>query len=252
MTLAMAPRFDRSVIILCVGLGLGCADGDQDDGGWTTFGQTTYTTIDEDDDDDDVDVDESGESGDSGDATSEESTTEEDDDVDTDTTTTTTDDGESDTTTTTDTGDDCGNGVVDPGEGCDGLNFNGQSCMGLGFDQGSLMCTASCQIDSSDCSNGGGGGQPAQGLYSSCLLPDDCVGADGCATVMMQGELDPFDGYCTNFCANDAECNLGLGGTAIPDCNTEIDPYCELVCTGGLTCPAPMQCVQLTGKMVCY
>ncbi|MFV8754792.1 hypothetical protein ACNOYE_29955 [Nannocystaceae bacterium ST9] len=219
----------------------GCSDTENDEG-WTSFGQTTFTTLNEDD------VDESG--GESGDqaSTSEGDTT---DGGESTTTTTTTDGGES--TTTTDDGSDCGNGVVDPGEGCDGANFNGQSCMGLGFSGGSLMCTADCQINSSGCTNGGGGGnQPADGLYSMCLIPEDCFGTDGCATVTMNGQVDPFDGYCTNFCFSDAECDLGLGGTAIPICNNELDPYCELVCTGGLTCPAPMQCVALADRDVCY
>jgi hypothetical protein len=252
MQIAMAPRFAFGVVILCAGLGLGCADGDQDDQGWTSFGQTTQTTFTTlgDDNDEDDDVDESGDSGDTtGDGDT--STT---DEGDTSTTTTTEGDGDGDTetTTTTDTGDDCGNGVVDPGEGCDGANFNGQSCMGLGFSGGSLMCTASCQIDSSGCTNGGGGGQPANGIYSMCLVPDDCVGTDGCATVTMNGQVNPFDGYCTNFCVGDAECDIGLGGTAIPNCNNEVDPYCELTCTGGLTCPAGMECVALADRDVCY
>jgi hypothetical protein len=247
MRLAMVQRFDRVVVLLCAGLGLGCANGDGDDGGWTSFGQTTYSTLsDEDDEDDDVVDDESSDSGEATDDA--ESST--DDEAETSTSTTT--DGESESTTTTDTGDDCGNGVVDPGEGCDGANFNGQSCVGLGFDGGTLQCTAGCQIDSSNCTNGGGGGQPADGLYSSCLLPDDCVGTDGCATVTEQGQMNPFDGYCTNFCVSDAACDAGLGGTAIPNCNNELDPYCELTCTGGLTCPAPMECVALADRDVCY
>jgi hypothetical protein len=248
MQLAMAPRFVSCVVVLCAGLGLGCADG-ENDSGWTSFGQTTYTTF-GDDFDDEADEEESGDSGDTTDEA--DSTSTSTDDGSTSTTTTTDDDADSDTTTTTDTGDDCGNGVVDPGEGCDGANFNGQTCQGLGFSGGSLMCTANCQINSSGCTNGGGGGQPADGMYSSCLIPEDCVGTDGCATVTMNGQVDPFDGYCTNFCVSDAECDLGLGGTAIPDCNTEVQPYCELVCTGGLTCPAPMDCVALANKDVCY
>jgi hypothetical protein len=251
MKFVIGPRFAPSVVILFAGLGLGCADGETEEG-WTSFG-TSFTTLNDDDDEDDDVDEESGDSGDTtGDGDDESSTSEDDDDTTTTTTDTDTDDDDDTTTTTTDTGDDCGNGVVDPGEGCDGGNFNGQTCVGLGFDGGQLMCTANCSIDSSGCTNGGGGGQPAQGMYSSCLLPEDCLNADGCATVTMNGQVDPFDGYCTNFCVTDAECNLGLGGTAIPDCNNEPDPYCELVCTGGLTCPAPMQCVQLTGKMVCY
>ena len=235
----MVQRIAGCVVVACVGLSSGCADSGGDEG-WTSFGQTTFTTVND-------GLDEVDESTDSAGTTDGESTS-----TDGSTSTTTTD-GETTTTTTTDSGDDCGNGVVDPGEGCDGANFNGQSCMGLGFAGGNLTCTADCQINSSGCTNGGGGGnQPADGLYSECLIPEDCAGTDGCATVTMNGQVDPFAGYCTNFCFSDAECDLGLGGTAIPVCNNEIDSYCELLCTGGLTCPVPMQCVALAGKDVCY
>ena len=47
----------------------------------------------------------------------------------------------------------CGDGVVDPGDGeaCDGSNFQGLTCLGLGFSGGSLVCDASCLIDLSGC-----------------------------------------------------------------------------------------------------
>ncbi|MFV8751115.1 M23 family metallopeptidase [Nannocystaceae bacterium ST9] len=43
----------------------------------------------------------------------------------------------------------CGNGVVDPGEQCDS-GTNGQTCAGLGFDEGDLICDE-CQFDTSGC-----------------------------------------------------------------------------------------------------
>jgi hypothetical protein len=55
----------------------------------------------------------------------------------------------------------CGDGVLQGGEECDGSNFGGLSCARLGFDSGSLSCTANCRIDSracftddDDCGNG--------------------------------------------------------------------------------------------------
>ncbi len=47
----------------------------------------------------------------------------------------------------------CGNGVIDTGENCDGSNLNGSSCTALGFQSGTLKCTASCQFDASGCAN---------------------------------------------------------------------------------------------------
>lgn len=84
-----------------------------------------------------------------------------DDDVDsaddTTTTTTTTDTGDDDTTTTTttttDTGDgECGNGVIDDGEQCDGGNLGGFSCSDLGYSGGTLACDPmTCTYDASGC-----------------------------------------------------------------------------------------------------
>ncbi|WAS93700.1 hypothetical protein [Nannocystis punicea] len=45
----------------------------------------------------------------------------------------------------------CGNGVKEGAEQCDGPQLGGQSCVGLGYDQGLLSCTASCTIDTSGC-----------------------------------------------------------------------------------------------------
>ncbi|MFV8754793.1 hypothetical protein ACNOYE_29960 [Nannocystaceae bacterium ST9] len=227
-----------------------CASGGEDDA--FTFGPTTFTTVAE---DDEIDSDTSDT------ATSEETTGDGDTsttgDGDTSTTTTT---GDGDTTTTTTTGDgdttttggdDCGNGVIDPGETCDGLNFNGASCMVLGYDGGSLTCNANCAVDFTGCTNAP---QPGLGqLYSTCLDSANCPGLDGCATVTNEGEVDPFDGYCTNLCTTDADCFANTGGSAVPQCNDEADPYCELDCSGGKTCPGGMECLALVGgKELCY
>ncbi|MBR9701204.1 hypothetical protein GOV11_05050 [Candidatus Woesearchaeota archaeon] len=45
----------------------------------------------------------------------------------------------------------CGDGNVDLGEECDGSNLNGESCTSLGYDEGSLSCSA-CSFDESGCS----------------------------------------------------------------------------------------------------
>ncbi len=46
----------------------------------------------------------------------------------------------------------CGNGVIDLGEVCDGVNLAGQDCTDHGFPSGALMCAPSCQtFDTSLC-----------------------------------------------------------------------------------------------------
>ncbi len=48
----------------------------------------------------------------------------------------------------------CVNGVVDPGEACDGANLVHATCASLGFTGGTLACSASCQFDVSSCTGG--------------------------------------------------------------------------------------------------
>ncbi len=46
----------------------------------------------------------------------------------------------------------CGDGVVNqPSEECDDPDLNGQTCVGLGYDGGTLSCTAACLFDTSSC-----------------------------------------------------------------------------------------------------
>ena len=234
---------------------LACASGDDEDttfGGFTTFPTTTSSP---------TTTDDPSETSDSvGDGDGDDPTTTGDGDGDPTTTgdgdgdPTTTGDGDGDPTTTGDgdgdPGPNCGNGSIDPGETCDGNDFGGVSCADLGYDSGTLSCT-NCAVSTATCSNLP---QPGVGqLYSHCLVPENCPGLDGCATVSMMGEVDPFDGYCTNFCTTDAECFANTGGTAVPQCNDAVDSYCELDCAGGKTCPDGMVCTGLQGgKFLCY
>jgi len=61
----------------------------------------------------------------------------------------------------------CGNGVLDPGEECDGANLGGATCGGCA---GTPSCTAGCKIDRSGCTNGV---CDASETCTSC--PADCV-----------------------------------------------------------------------------
>ena len=64
----------------------------------------------------------------------------------------------------------CGNGLIEASEECEGSNFVGQSCISLGYISGSLICTLECRISSSNCISedseigspgaGAGGGAP--------------------------------------------------------------------------------------------
>jgi cysteine-rich repeat protein len=45
----------------------------------------------------------------------------------------------------------CGDGVIGPGEECDGANLGDATCVSKGFGGGTLTCTGQCTLDSSKC-----------------------------------------------------------------------------------------------------
>ncbi|HEY2773212.1 MAG TPA: DUF1566 domain-containing protein [Candidatus Binatia bacterium] len=46
----------------------------------------------------------------------------------------------------------CGNGLIDPGEECDGNNLAGATCVTEGSIGGTLVCSPNCLLDTSGCS----------------------------------------------------------------------------------------------------
>jgi len=47
----------------------------------------------------------------------------------------------------------CGDGIIQVGEVCDGVNLGTATCQSFGYDVGTLSCTGNCTIDSSGCYN---------------------------------------------------------------------------------------------------
>jgi hypothetical protein len=45
----------------------------------------------------------------------------------------------------------CGNNIVEHGEDCDGSSLDGQTCLSLGYDGGTLSCNVGCNFDVSEC-----------------------------------------------------------------------------------------------------
>lgn len=158
------------------------------------------------------------------------------------------------TGTADETSDLCGNGMIDAdaGEQCDADQLGGASCSALGFDAGTLACGDDCLFDPMSCMNDP---QPAEGqLYSHCTDNAGCPGLDGCLTLVDDAQV-VVDGFCTNFCTMNSECNgIATGGSAMPLCHEGVQStYCALVCEGGLTCPAGMVCNTLeSGESLCF
>ena len=139
-------------------------------------------------------------------------------DVDPSTSTTTTGSPDTDTATTTDTDADtgttaadlCANGVIDPGEACDGTELAGEDCISQGFDSGELACAADCaSFDASGCALVTCGDAMIQGnevCDGDNLADQDCVSqgflsgtlacTDGCAA---------FDTSQCLSCGNDVQ-----------------------------------------------
>lgn len=95
--------------------------------------------------------------------------------------------------------------------------------------------------------------QPANGMYSECAMPGDCVGQNACVTVV--GAMGA-GGFCSTLgCLDATTCDANPGATsnAIPMCidNGAGMMVCALTCAGGQTCPGGMQCLALGANMVC-
>ncbi|MEM9692430.1 MAG: hypothetical protein AAGA56_07785 [Myxococcota bacterium] len=127
---------------------------------------------------------------------------------------------------------DCGNGQLDAGEACDGEDLGDATCAGEGFSGGELGCTASCQLDTSSCSDTCGDGTAEGG--------EQCDGADlagiSCATVP-GGNFTGGIIACASDCTFDtSQCTSGPGGL---DCGNGVrddGEDCDGADLGGADC----------------
>ncbi len=138
----------------------------------------------------------------------------------------------------------CGNGVLEPGEACDGEAFGGATCETYGLFGDGLACTDDCQVDLSVCSGCGNGyldeGEVCDGANlggKTCLseaglalgslaCAEDCQGFDtsGCFECGNGTKEGP------EACDGDVSCEeLGFGGgtaRCVPGCMSADTKHC--------------------------
>jgi hypothetical protein len=105
---------------------------------------------------------------------------------------------------------DCGNGVVEAGEECDGSDLDGSSCRSLGLPDGELACVEdSCVFDLRGCVRadacGDGRIQPGEQCDGADLQGFDCI-----TLGLSDGTLSCDPVTCTFDTSN---CNFGSSGT---------------------------------------
>jgi hypothetical protein len=121
----------------------------------------------------------------------------------------------------------CGNGVLEPGELCDGDELGGQTCEDLGFVGGELSCSDQCTIDATGCSEQLCGNNIIEG-------DEECDGSDLGGLNCTDLGMGPGLPLCTESCAFDTSTCMTLG---------EGDP-----CNGFTPCEGDLNCVSGT----CY
>ncbi|MFH2007106.1 MAG: DUF4215 domain-containing protein [bacterium] len=147
----------------------------------------------------------------------------------------------------------CGNNQLDPGEQCDGAFLGGQTCQGLGYDLGTLACSAGCTYNTSGCSTFSCGDGMVTGL-------EQCDGANlngqTCQTVgsYVGGTL-----LCLPSCAFNLsgcipiQCGDGIlsAGEQCDDGDTTNGDGCNAACQveSGWSCAGePSNCTLLCGN----
>jgi hypothetical protein len=151
------------------------------------------------------------------------------------------DDGEIETTgESIDENAECGNGIREASEPCDGEDFGDQSCQDFGYSDGVLSCGASCSIQTDGChSCGDGTKQVAEVCDGDDLGGETCASqGHGSGTLACASDCQAFDtrgcGQCGNGVIDSGEqCDgIDLGGHT---CQSQGFSQGQLGCTASCT-----------------
>ncbi|MFH2008630.1 MAG: DUF4215 domain-containing protein, partial [bacterium] len=148
----------------------------------------------------------------------------------------------------------CGDGVIDPGEECDGSVLGGATCQGRGFDNGALACGDGCTFDETGCFDDprcgdgnvdagevcdDGNNSSGDGCAADCLSNETC--GNGVLDVAAGETCD--DGNTTGGDGCSATCNLEYCGNNVLDANEICDDGnsvsgdgCSADCQSNETC----------------
>jgi len=124
----------------------------------------------------------------------------------------------------------CGNGRVDLGEACDGAELGTSSCESLGYRQGQLACTATCELDVSDCASWGRCGD---GILQDAVEQCDRLqlGLATCESLGYHGGELACSEACTydsSGCEDEGLCGDGILQPGFEACDTTVP--------GNITC----------------
>lgn len=124
----------------------------------------------------------------------------------------------------------------------------------LDSSSGGLPTTTGVSAEDSTTGGGGNGMQPQSGMWMPCEVPQDCDYSPALCITVTDDAGGVLGGFCSDVgCAAPAvDCAPSPNGVATPVCvpvvvNMMDDTACALQCTGGIACPAPMQCLAVTG-----